>query len=62
MQWQRTFTSDQGLVLTPLVAARGDVFGLSMDSPTQLGAALNTYDGGFEDGNLAGRGSANRRP
>ncbi len=56
LQWQRTFTSDQGLVLTPLVAARGDVFGLSMDSPTSLAPPYNTYDGGFEDGNLAGRG------
>jgi len=56
LQWQRAFTTDQGLVLTPLLAARGDVFGVNMDSPTSLPSPYNIYDGGFADGNFEGRG------
>jgi LPS-assembly protein len=55
LQWQRTFTTDEGLQLTPLLAARGDVFGLSMDSPNSYGSPYS-YDGNFDDGSSATRG------
>ena len=34
LEWQRTFDGPGGLQITPLLAARGDVFGLAMDSPS----------------------------
>jgi LPS-assembly protein len=52
LQWQRTFTTDEGLQLTPLLAARGDAFGLSMDSPNSLGLS---YAGNFDDSSTATR-------
>lgn len=33
-EWKRTYTAPGGLLLTPLLAARGDAYGLDMDSPT----------------------------
>ena len=53
LQWQRTFTTEQGLELTPLLAARGDAFALGMDSPQDLG---RDYSGDFEDSDSATRG------
>ena len=50
VQWQRTFTTDQGLVLTPLAAARGDVYGLNMDSP------VGQYSGNYDNSDYATRG------
>ena len=50
VQWQRTFTTDQGLVLTPLAAARGDVYGLNMDSPA------GDYSGNYDNSDYATRG------
>nr|WP_210311545.1 LPS-assembly protein LptD [Rhizobium leucaenae] len=50
LQWQRTFTTDQGLVLTPLAAARGDVYGLGMDAPT------GDYSGNYDTSDYATRG------
>ncbi|MEF0939282.1 LPS-assembly protein LptD [Rhizobium sp. BR 362] len=50
LQWQRTFTTDQGLVLTPLAAARGDVYGLGMDSP------VGDYSGNYDTSDYATRG------
>ncbi|WFU10035.1 LPS-assembly protein LptD [Rhizobium sp. CB3090] len=50
LQWQRTFTTDQGLVLTPLAAARGDVYGLDMDSPN------GDYSGNYDTSDYATRG------
>ncbi|MGM4980477.1 MULTISPECIES: LPS-assembly protein LptD [Rhizobium] len=50
VQWQRTFTTDGGLVLTPLAAARGDVYGLGMDSPT------GQYSGNYDTSDYATRG------
>lgn len=55
LQWQRTFTTEQGLLFTPLLAARGDAFGLNMDSPSTLGSAF-TYDGNYDDNSTATRG------
>ncbi|MCZ3378444.1 LPS-assembly protein LptD, partial [Rhizobium sp. AG207R] len=53
LQWQRTFTTDQGLVLTPLAALRGDVYGLDMNGP-----AANTYSGNYDNSDYATRGMA----
>ncbi|SCB07769.1 LPS-assembly protein LptD [Rhizobium lusitanum] len=50
VQWQRTFTTDGGLVLTPLAAARGDVYGLGMDSPN------GQYSGNYDTSDYATRG------
>ncbi|MDL2399933.1 LPS-assembly protein LptD [Rhizobium mayense] len=55
LQWQRTFTTDQGLVLTPLLAARGDVYGLGMDSPNSLGSSFS-YPGNYDTSDYATRG------
>ncbi|MBB4185125.1 LPS-assembly protein LptD [Sinorhizobium terangae] len=33
LEWKRTFIAPGGLVLTPLLAARGDALGLNMDNP-----------------------------
>ncbi|MBP1882775.1 LPS-assembly protein LptD [Sinorhizobium mexicanum] len=33
LEWKRTFIAPGGLVLTPLLAARGDALGLNMDDP-----------------------------
>ncbi|HEV7320795.1 MAG TPA: LPS-assembly protein LptD [Ensifer sp.] len=33
LEWKRTFIAPGGLVLTPLLAARGDAIGLNMDNP-----------------------------
>ncbi|MGY5779090.1 LPS-assembly protein LptD [Rhizobium sp. LEGMi135b] len=53
VQWQRTFTTDQGLVLTPLAALRGDVYGLDMNGP-----AAGTYSGNYDNSDYATRGMA----
>ena len=53
LQWQRTFTTDQGLVLTPLAALRGDVYGLDMNGP-----AANTYSGNYDNSDYTARGMA----
>ncbi len=53
LQWQRTFATDQGLVLTPLAALRGDVYGLDMNGP-----AANTYSGNYDNSDYAARGMA----
>lgn len=55
LQWQRTFTTDEGLVLTPLAAARGDVYGLDMDAPNSLGTAFS-YPGNYDTSDYAARG------
>lgn len=33
LEWERTFDGPGGLQITPLLAARGDVYGLAMDEP-----------------------------
>jgi LPS-assembly protein len=48
LQWKRTYVTPTGLVITPLLAGRGDAFALNMDDPTG-------YTGGFVDGNSATR-------
>ncbi|MGR9175194.1 LPS-assembly protein LptD [Rhizobium leguminosarum] len=48
LQWKRTYVTPTGLVITPLLAARGDAFALNMDDPTG-------YTGNYDDGNSATR-------
>ncbi|MBX4858572.1 LPS-assembly protein LptD [Rhizobium bangladeshense] len=48
LQWKRTYVTPTGLVITPLLAARGDVFALNMDDPAG-------YTGNYIDGNSATR-------
>ncbi|MGV8939767.1 MAG: LPS-assembly protein LptD [Allorhizobium sp.] len=47
-EWKRTYATDSGLLLTPLLAARGDAFGIDMDAPTG-------YTGGYSDSATATR-------
>ncbi|MBB4955878.1 LPS-assembly protein [Agrobacterium vitis] len=42
VEWKRTYDTPQGLLLTPILAARGDVFGNNMNSPTG-------YTGNYND-------------
>ena len=55
LQWQRTFATQGGLLLTPLLAARGDAYGLGMDSPNSIGSAFN-YSGNYDDSSTAAQG------
>ncbi|MGA1801254.1 LPS-assembly protein LptD [Rhizobium sp. HT1-10] len=50
LQWQRTFATQGGLLLTPLMAARGDAYGLGMDSPSA------SYSGNYDDSATAAQG------
>ncbi|NRP71094.1 LPS-assembly protein LptD [Ensifer psoraleae] len=49
LEWKRTFIAPGGLVLTPLLAARGDALGLSMDDPGP------DYTGNYIDSDAATR-------
>ncbi|MBB2686819.1 UNVERIFIED_ORG: LPS-assembly protein [Rhizobium etli] len=48
LQWKRTYVTPTGLVITPLLAARGDAFALNMNDPTG-------YAGNYLDDNSATR-------
>lgn len=50
VEWKRSFTTPQGLVLTPILAARGDIHGLDVTAPG------GTYAGTFEDESVIARG------
>jgi LPS-assembly protein len=52
VQWKRTFVTPAGVLITPLLAARGDALSLNMDSPTLDGRA---YAGNYEDDSSATR-------
>ena len=54
LEWQRNFIVPGGLSLTPLLAARGDIIGLTMDDPT-TGPAADRYSGPFYDDDAATR-------
>lgn len=41
IEWKRTFDTPQGLLLTPILAARGDAFGINMNSPTGYAGNYN---------------------
>lgn len=47
-EWKRSFIAPGGLELTPLLAARGDIYGLAMDTPTG-------YSGDYYDEDTASR-------
>lgn len=49
VEWQRTFTTPQGLLLTPILAVRGDVHGVDVNTPSG-------YTGSFEGDGLSTRG------
>lgn len=55
LQWQRTFATQGGLLLTPLMAARGDAYGLGMDSPNSIGTNYS-YSGNYDDSATAAQG------
>ncbi|MCX8999024.1 LPS-assembly protein LptD [Rhizobiaceae bacterium BDR2-2] len=48
IEWQRTYTTPQGLLLTPILAARGDLHGLDVNTPTG-------YTGNFEGDGFTAR-------
>lgn len=52
-EWKRTFIAG-GVVLTPLLAARGDVIGLDVDNPNSYDPKY-AYAGEFEDDDFATR-------
>lgn len=56
VQWQRTFVAPSGLLLTPLLAARGDALALNMDNPNSIDPANFTYNGSYDDDSTATRG------
>ena len=53
IQWKRTYITPTGLVITPLLAARGDALALNMESPVENGVP---YAGNYLDDNAATRG------
>ncbi|TPW32093.1 LPS-assembly protein LptD [Pararhizobium mangrovi] len=50
LEWKRTQTFDNGLLLTPILAARGDAFDINMDDPTPSTSGVNPAIDEFEDG------------
>ncbi len=48
LEWERTFDGPGGLQITPLLAARGDVYGLAMNEP-------ETYSGGYSSNDAPAR-------
>lgn len=50
LEWKRTFVTPAGVLITPILAARGDALALNMTDPTSAG-----YAGSYDDGNTATR-------
>lgn len=48
LEWERTYDGPGGLQITPLLAARGDVYGLAMDAP-------GNYTGGYTSNDAPAR-------
>lgn len=44
LEWERTIDGPGGLQITPLLAARGDVYGLAMDAPTDYTGNFTSDD------------------
>ncbi|MCJ8240121.1 LPS-assembly protein LptD [Peteryoungia algae] len=44
LAWERTFDGPGGLQITPLLAARGDVYGLAMDTPANYAGSYTSND------------------
>ncbi|MBB4120548.1 LPS-assembly protein [Martelella radicis] len=55
VEWKRTFTTDDGLQLTPLLAARADGYLLNVDDPNQINGGAYSYVGNFVDQDAAAR-------
>lgn len=55
VEWRKTITTNSGLQLTPLFAARGDAHMLNVTDPNSLGGGYS-YGGNFYNGTTATRG------
>ena len=55
-EWKRTFITDGGLSLTPILALRGDALNVDMASPNSIDPARYLYGGGFEGNDANARG------
>ena len=55
-EWKRTFTAAGGLLVTPLLAVRGDAIGSDMTAPNFVNPALYNYPGSFANDDLVSRG------
>ena len=53
MEWRRQFILSSGLVLTPLLAARGDALALDVVSPNTAFGGRFHYDGNFDTSSTA---------
>jgi len=56
LEWKRTFVTPAGVLITPMLAARGDAFALNMDGPNTINPTSLSYDGNFDNGDAATRG------
>lgn len=56
MEWKRQFVTPSGLVLTPMLAARGDALALDVVSPNSAFDGRFHYDGDFDTSHSATRG------
>ena len=55
-EWKRTFTAGGGLLVTPLLAVRGDGIGSDMTAPNFVNPALYNYPGSFANDDFVSRG------
>lgn len=55
LEWKRTFVTPAGVLITPLLAARGDAFSLNVDDPNSI-SGTSVYNGDFDNGDAATRG------
>ncbi|AQZ52384.1 Organic solvent tolerance protein [Martelella mediterranea DSM 17316] len=55
VEWKKTFTTPQGLQLTPILAARADGYLLNVDNPNQIAPGTYNYAGNFVDQDAAAR-------
>ncbi len=56
LEWKRTFVTPAGVLITPLLAARGDAFSLNVDDPNSILPPDSVYNGNFDNGDAATRG------
>lgn len=54
-EWKKTFTTPQGLQLTPVLAARADGYLLNVDDPNKIAPGTFSYSGNFLDQDAAAR-------
>ncbi|KQV11249.1 Organic solvent tolerance protein [Rhizobium sp. Root1203] len=53
LAWKRTFVTPEGVLITPLLAARGDALALNMTPPPRFGEFA--YDGNYDNSDAATR-------